>query len=546
MTTITDKLRKQDFEKEAPNIKPTLKNSIYDFKPDHIKNFEKSKASYLDKDYKDGYKAKEFKKANIDVLEDTGIKNISGVSFNEDPFGAFFGIKSEAIPNRHLDGYYQYNLKGMTNDKVIKDRLLAQGGDTTDLGTRLQDQEEFLEILRRQREIEGEPLQRELEKERQVIDEGSGDEGEKESKFSKRRIEVQKAVRQSEEVKGPKEAFNKTVNEIRKLKLVPTDNLEQDLIKTFSILQKATDAGLGTTGVNTLNKLYKKYNLPQITPKMPKEQLDAINEKNGQFLKTMAQKQKEESIARTTAKGRAIVEHSQAVALTKAKLKTQAEARAKAEAEAKAGRLAKLKAETDARAERQAKREEEKRKEKGGAERAEAKEEAPPKRKPATDYFKAPAGGGGKAGGGAFESKATPPELEQAEAEYTISPFRTRKGTDQDDEGNESETEKAFGVESDSDDEPEEEAEVNEEGKASEADLNKVIIRPDASQADIRKAISTINSVLTHKAKGRTKLTKAEFVELQPFDTIFVKGGITKGSTIKTLNIKRQKLESLL
>jgi hypothetical protein len=323
---------------------------------------------------------------------------------------------------------------------------------------------------------------------------------------------------------------------------------------------------------------------------MPKEQLDAINKKNGNFLKQMAQKQKEESIARTTAKGRAIVEHSQAVALTKEEAEERAQARAKAEAEAKAGRIAKLKAETDARAERQAKREEEKRKEKGGAERAEAKEEAPPRRKPATEYFKAPAGGGGKAGGGVFESKATPPETESvihkmdkhkmslakgeavkqlmqrkqqekvfgaykqmrqnrallpAEAGDPASPFRTVQGAQQDG-GDESETEKTFGVESDSDDEPEEEAEVNEEGKATEAELSKVIINQNASRGDIEQAIATINSVLTRKAKGKTKLTKAEFAELKPFDTIFVKGGITKSSTIKTLTIKRQKLESLL
>ena len=81
---------------------------------------------------------------------------------------------------------------------------------------------------------------------------------------------------------------------------------------------------------------------------------------------------------------------------------------------------------------------------------------------------------------------------------------------------------------------------------ATEAELNKVIIRQDASQGDIEQAIASINSVLTRKAKGKTKLTKAEFLELKPFDTIFVKGGITKSSTIKTLTIKRQKLESLL
>ena len=89
MTNITDKLRNPNFKYKAPNVKPTLKNTIYDYKPDQIKSFELARTKYLDQDYKDGNKPKEFQQANIDVLEDTGIKNISGVSFNEDPFGAF-------------------------------------------------------------------------------------------------------------------------------------------------------------------------------------------------------------------------------------------------------------------------------------------------------------------------------------------------------------------------------------------------------------------------------------------------------------------------
>ena len=146
---------------------------------------------------------------------------------------------------------------------------------------------------------------------------------------------------------------------------------------------------------------------------------------------------------------------------------------------------------------------------------------------------------------GAYKQMKQNRALLPAETGEPISPFRTVKGGQQD-EGDELEIEKEFGVESDSDDEPEEEAEVNEEGKATEAELSKVIINQNASRGDIEQAIATINSVLTSKAKGRTKLTKAEFAELKPFDTIFIKGGITKGSTIKTLKIKRQKLESLL
>jgi len=151
MTTITDKLRRRDFKTKAPQIQPTLKNTIYDYKPTQVKSFELARAKYLDEDYKDGNKAKDFSPANINVLEDTGVKNVSGVSFNEDPFGEFFGFKSENVPDRYLDGYYQFNLKGMTNNKFIKDRLLASGGNITDLEARVQDQEEFLELLETQR-----------------------------------------------------------------------------------------------------------------------------------------------------------------------------------------------------------------------------------------------------------------------------------------------------------------------------------------------------------------------------------------------------------
>jgi hypothetical protein len=155
MTTITDKLRRRDFKTKPPQIQPTLKNTIYDYTPTQVKSFELARAKYLDEDYKDGNKAKDFSPAKIDVLEDTGVKNVSGVSFNEDPFGEFFGFKSENVPDRYLDGYYQFNLKGMTNEKYSKDRLLAQGGNITDLEARVQDQEEFLELLRAENILEG-------------------------------------------------------------------------------------------------------------------------------------------------------------------------------------------------------------------------------------------------------------------------------------------------------------------------------------------------------------------------------------------------------
>ena len=151
MTTITDKLLHPKFTYTTPTIQPTLKNSIYDVKSEQPTKFELTKIKYLDKDYKDTSKAKEFKKAKIDILEDTGVKNISGVSFDEDPFKSFFGFKeTQKVPDKFLDGYYKYNLKGMTNETFAKDRLLAGEGNMTDLERRLQNQEEFLELYDRQ------------------------------------------------------------------------------------------------------------------------------------------------------------------------------------------------------------------------------------------------------------------------------------------------------------------------------------------------------------------------------------------------------------
>jgi hypothetical protein len=151
MTTITDKLLHPKFTYTTPTIQPTFKNSIYDVKSDQPTKFELRKIKYLDKDYKYTSKAKEFKKAKIDILEDTGVKNISGVSFDEDPFKSFFGFKeTQQVPDKFLDGYYKYNLKGMTNETFAKDRLLVGEGNMTDLERRLQSQEEFLEMYDRQ------------------------------------------------------------------------------------------------------------------------------------------------------------------------------------------------------------------------------------------------------------------------------------------------------------------------------------------------------------------------------------------------------------
>ena len=49
----------------------------------------------------------------------------------------------------------------MTNNKFIKDRLLVQGGNITDLEARVQDQEEFLELLETQRLLDADIRQNE-------------------------------------------------------------------------------------------------------------------------------------------------------------------------------------------------------------------------------------------------------------------------------------------------------------------------------------------------------------------------------------------------
>ena len=144
MTTIEDKIRKLDYEDKAPDIKPTLKNTMFDFHPDKSKKFKLEHTKEFDRDFKDG-KAKTFKEdTNIKMLGDSKYKHFT-VSKATDPFEKLFGYKHTERPNRYLDGYYQFNMKGKDNTFYMKDNLLREEGHLTELEQRLQDQEEFMQ-----------------------------------------------------------------------------------------------------------------------------------------------------------------------------------------------------------------------------------------------------------------------------------------------------------------------------------------------------------------------------------------------------------------
>ena len=119
-------LKKIRFEKEEPNIKPTLDNvEAFDFTPNKTKDFKPEHIQELDKDYKDTSKAKEFNEAVIKTPEDTGIKSfVFGNYFQDDPFEEFSGMKAEQVPDKYLDGYYMHRLKGKTNKDVMEMRFL--------------------------------------------------------------------------------------------------------------------------------------------------------------------------------------------------------------------------------------------------------------------------------------------------------------------------------------------------------------------------------------------------------------------------------------
>jgi hypothetical protein len=273
MTTITDKLRRRDFKTKPPQIQPTLKNTIYDYTPTQVKSFELARAKYLDEDYKDGNKAKDFSPAKIDVLEDTGVKNVSGVSFNEDPFGDFFGFKSENVPDRYLDGYYQYNLKGMTNNKFIKDRLLVQGTELSD--DSFLAEQEYLELLERQRVLEADIkgseedeiytfFNREKRRLRQEKDTTKEPIESYAEKVKSKKIEVKRAVIERN-TKAISEIEPKLKTEVEALKKLG----DNDVAKLAELFPRDLPEGsLIIPRIRTANIIFKKYNLPLLKSTM--------------------------------------------------------------------------------------------------------------------------------------------------------------------------------------------------------------------------------------------------------------------------------------
>ena len=293
MTTITDKLLHPKFTYTTPTIQPTLKNSIYDVKSEQPTKFELTKIKYLDKDYKDTSKAKEFKKAKIDILEDTGVKNISGVSFDEDPFKSFFGFKeTQTVPDKFLDGYYKYNLKGMTNETFAKDRLLAGEGNMTDLERRLQNQEEFLELYDRQQgyrdsilDTEDEIIKADYTRAKAHIEKDDRRQGISEdktrAKLKEKNIEIRKAIRDRHDdmIRDMDYELDDEVKEIK------TPNYENkhfgDLEQIDNIAKEINEGkGLKSVRIRGINNIFKKYDLPLMTTAMDDERKNEILQDN--------------------------------------------------------------------------------------------------------------------------------------------------------------------------------------------------------------------------------------------------------------------------
>jgi hypothetical protein len=167
----------------------------------------------------------------------------------------------------------------------MKNNQLSEGGNITDLEGRLQNQAEFLEMLNKQHLMEEEPLRRNLAIAEQEIDEGSDDETEKTTKFNKRKIEVQKAVRDTVQ----KELQDK-VKDIK----TPTHTTPNfsDIKKIDDLLTGMGDEEgkdkLNTVRLRAMNIIFKKYNLPLLTTVMNKEktikQIDSNKDKISKFV----------------------------------------------------------------------------------------------------------------------------------------------------------------------------------------------------------------------------------------------------------------------
>jgi len=345
MTTIEDKLRKIDFEEKAPEPKPTLKGTIYDFHSDPIKNFEKARAKYLDDDYNYKSKTFSFTESKAHLLEDTGFTPLKMDPMNDDPISRFFGLKTEQVPNRFLDGYYEFDMAGKDNKFYMKDMLLREGGNMTDLEARLQAKEEFMELWRIEEEAEAKinesvstrvaREEAESKEERRASDQDFGqfelDEDEDieetlermitpqrgRAQAESKSIQVEKAIRRRKEIeKEEREALKpdtkrrieavKKQGELQKLESKEDAQALYDEIEAFKNLDPARRTPALRKKMNTLFKIIDKHSQPGkvklITTLMDDKQIKSVITNNIKIMKTMDAKAKEREEAGKRAK----------------------------------------------------------------------------------------------------------------------------------------------------------------------------------------------------------------------------------------------------
>jgi len=295
MTTIEDKIRKLDYEDKAPDIKPTLKNTLYDFHPDNTKKFKLEHTKEFDRDFKDG-KTKSFKEdTNIKMFGDSKYKHFTA-SKAKDPFEKLFGYKHTERPNKYLDGYYEFNMKGKDNTFYMKDNLLREQGVITDLEARLQAKEEFMEQYHVRQENEKRiPTETERifneEESTRAVDADEGKEPEA--------IQVEKAQRRQqteEDVRADIESEVEDVLQALKEETELPENNVKAINKRFDdflIPEKRTPAT--RKGMNNLIKELKKgipINVKQITMRMTEDDitkaLKDVKEQFNKFIETKA------------------------------------------------------------------------------------------------------------------------------------------------------------------------------------------------------------------------------------------------------------------
>jgi hypothetical protein len=278
MSTITDKLRSIDYKNKAPITKASLKDTILDFKADPKKEFNDNKPNVLDKDFNEkGVKRVQFKPDNnVKLVEDTGTKQMKRANFNNDPFRVFFGFESREVPNRKLDGYYEYNLEGKDNIDFMKDNLLREGGNVTDLEARLTAKEEFLELYR----LKGEKL-KEVEpkiKENIDIELGKVEKAERRKLPEETKIEVERAVRE-----GSKKELSDYIEKEHQHAVKPPKNAIKALEK-LSDLNLAEADQRNAIWRRAVNNVFKKYKLPQITTVMDATKISELIKKNSDII----------------------------------------------------------------------------------------------------------------------------------------------------------------------------------------------------------------------------------------------------------------------